>query len=324
MLTLFLAWRFLRPMNIFVVSDAFERPVSTVDIPASFKTLRAEECAACHLREGKILGPFGSKDAPHPVMKLQNSNQICVRCHVVGGKRWDTFYRFPPCGTAAEVQTTQEGNPDVGIAKSTFLIPGNAGEIRVSDIPSLHCVECHMPLVERPLVTGGEVRPVRQHLWRGGHDPGMVKSAIEVKLREDSRSPSKSRHYYILTLTNVGAAHYLPTGTPDRHITVHFRLLDREGKVLKEQRHSLKRTILWRPLIVELRDTRLPYLQPRTYQFDFSGSGRSTPSALEVVVRYHLLDEARRQRIGYKNQEPIFYEVYRQLVPLTKALPGTP
>lgn len=401
-LTLFLAWRFMRPMNIFVVSEAFERPVSTSDIPASFKTLRAEECAgchpefyaewstsmhsrawtdpyfqvdwrfdrsqqicknchtpldrqqedivigfqdrgkwnpilapnpdydpelqhegvtcaACHLREGKILGPFGGKEAPHPVTKLQNGNQICVRCHVVGGKSWDTFYRFPPCGTAAEIQKVREGDPDGGTRKTTLPVPGKTGEIRVSDIPSLHCVECHMPLVERPLVTGGKVRPVRRHLWRGGHDPGMVRDAIEVTLLEDSRSSSKSRHY-ILTLTNTGAAHYLPTGTPDRHLTVHFRILDGEGKVLKEQRHTLKRTILWRPFIVELRDTRLPYLQPRTFRFDYSMNGRSTAAALEVVVRYHLLDEARRRKINYENKEPISYEVYRKTLPLSQTL----
>jgi len=33
---------------------------------------------------------------------------------------------------------------------------------------------------------------------------------------------------------------------------------------------------------------------------------------VEAVVRYHLLDETRRRRIGYENQEPIAYEVFRQ------------
>lgn len=386
-LTLFLVWRFTRPMNIFVVSEAFERPISTAVIPAPLKTLRAEECAgchsefyaewvtsmhsrawtdpyfqidwrfdrsqqicknchtpldrqqvglvlgfrdrakwnpilapnpdydpglqhegvtcaACHLREGKILGPFGDGEAPHPVTRLQNSNQVCLRCHMVGGRRWDTFYRFPPCGTAAEI----------GVAGK-----GKTGEISVSDVPSLRCVECHMPLEERPLTAGGRVRPVRRHLWRGGHDPSMVKSALSVRLTEEP-GPSSERRRYVLTLTNVGAAHYLPTGTPDRHFTVRFRLLDGGGKVLKEERHRLKRTILWRPFIVDLWDTRLPYREPRAYRFDFSGAGRPAPAALEVVVRYHLLDEARRRKIGYENREPISYEVYRKTLPLDRTL----
>lgn len=64
-------------------------------------------CAACHLRDGKILGPYGSVAAPHPVEKIADTNEICIRCHVVSGARWDTFYRFPPCGTAAEIAKTQ-------------------------------------------------------------------------------------------------------------------------------------------------------------------------------------------------------------------------
>jgi hypothetical protein len=33
---------------------------------------------------------------------------------------------------------------------------------------------------------------------------------------------------------------------------------------------------------------------------------------VEAEVRYHLLDEKRRRRIGYRNREPISYEVFRQ------------
>ena len=60
-------------------------------------------CAACHLKNGKILGPFGSVSTAHPVEKLANPNEICFKCHVVGGNRWDTFFRFPPCGTVADI-----------------------------------------------------------------------------------------------------------------------------------------------------------------------------------------------------------------------------
>ena len=141
----------------------------------------------------------------------------------------------------------------------------------------------------------------------------MVKQALEITLKE-APEPASGKRGYILQLTNVGAAHYLPTGTPDRHLTVRFRLFDLEGKVLKEKRHILKRNFLWRPFIVELWDTRLLRWQPRIYRFDFSTI--QEPAGLEVVVRYHLLEEARRQQIGYENEEPISYEVYRQRVPL--------
>jgi hypothetical protein len=172
-----------------------------------------------------------------------------------------------------------------------------------------------MPLVQRPLVEGGPVRPVRRHLWRGGHDPDMVKSGLQVRFEEASGESTDARTF-VLTLTNVGAAHYLPTGTPDRHLTVDLRLLDSEGRVLQEQSHSLKRTVIWRPFIIDLWDTRLPRWQPRSYELSIPANSRHKPVSVEAVVRYHLLDEKRRKRIGYENKTPIAYEVFRQMISL--------
>ena len=389
----FFGWRFLRPMNIFVVDLAFERPVSTAEIPEPLETLRAEECAACHqeifddwsttihsqawtdpyfqvdfvfdgsqqicknchipldrqqehlvlgfrdkekwdpilapnpdfdpvlqhegvtcaachLREGRILGPSGSDAAPHPVRKLESGNEICANCHVVGGERWDAFYRFPPCGTVAEIRATGGAGQDRETAPST----GASGEVALPDLAALGCVECHMPLVEKTASEEGEPRPVRRHLWRGGHDPEMVKSGLAIKLHEEPTDAGKRK--FALTITNVGAAHYLPTGTPDRHLTVNLRLLDGDGDVLDETTHTLKRTIMWRPFIIDLWDTRLPRNQPRTYDIEFSAAGKSAPAAVEAVVRYFLVDEKRRKRIGYEDRDATFYEVYRQHVPL--------
>lgn len=386
-LAVFLGWRFIRPMNIFIVSETFERPVSTAKVPAPLRTLRAEECAechsepyaewrtsihsqawtdpyfqvdwafdryqqicknchipldrqqehlvlgfrdkekwrpilepnpdfdpllqqegvtcaACHLHEGNILGVHGDTQAPHPVKKIDDPNQICVRCHVVEGNRWDTFFRFPPCGTVAEIQSVRQP-------------AGFNDKAAVQNTPELGCVQCHMPAVERPAADGSGVRKVRQHLWRGGHDPEMVKSGLKVRFEEthDQRPDIRT---FTLALTNVGAAHYLPTGTPDRHLSVHLRLLDSNGEIVKEQVHKLKRNIIWRPFIVDLWDTRLPRGQPRSYALEIpvSGKGQAKPAAAEAVVRYHLLDERRRKRIGYENKEPIAYEVFRRQLSL--------
>ncbi len=393
----FIAWRLVRPMNIFVVSEAFERPVSTADLPPSLQTLSAEGCAgchrefyeewstsihsqawtdpyfqvdwefdgkpqicknchipldrqqehkvvgfkdkekwqpilehnpafdaqlqhegvtcvACHLRNGKILGTFGSEEAAHPVEKLANPNEICFKCHIVGGNRWDTFFRFPPCGTVAEIGNTPGATKDSPPAAANdtsgheAVAPGGA---------SPDCIQCHMPLAERPLVAGGQVRTVRKHLWRGGHDPEMVKQGLETALRE-APAPSPGKRSFTLTLTNTGAAHYLPTGTPDRHLTATIRLVDQSGAVLREEDHAMKRSILWRPFIVDLRDTRLPRWQPRVFQFDVDLRRDPTAVAVEAQVRYHLLDEDRRRRIGYENKEPIAYDVFRARIALDR------
>ncbi len=291
-------------------------------------------CAACHYREGKIIGVLGNTNAPHPVQKLEDPNQVCVRCHVVEGDRWDTFFRFPPCGTVAEIESTlaaplekkdlellkllanEEGANRVGrisnkVPGTRFGIPatGKTGEVTASDTRALGCVQCHMPVMARPLVEGGVVRQTRQHLWRGGHDPKMVKQALSVNFSE-RRQSGEDKRYFILTLANTGAAHYLPTGTPDRHLTIHLQALDQSGNILKEQHHTLKRTVMWRPFIVDLPDTRLPRWQPRQYELVIPGNSRAVK--VEATIRFHLLDESRRKRINYQNTTPINYEVFRK------------
>ena len=119
------------------------------------------------------------------------------------------------------------------------------------------------------------------------------------------------------TLTNTGADHYVPTGTPDRHLTLEFTLLGPDGSVLEYERQTLKRTIMWRPFIVDLWDTRLPAGESRMYEFEFRTDVSPAPAALSVVVRYHLLDEARRERIGYDNREPISHVVHEQQIPIS-------
>jgi hypothetical protein len=413
----FFVWRFIRPMNIFIVDDRFAWPVDTSATPAILGKLSAKECAACHqdfydewqttihskawtdpyfqtdwnfdsrqhvcrlchtpldrqqphkvlayrdsdkwdpvlennpdfdsglqhegvtcaachYRDGKIVGVIGNTNAPHPVKKLDDPNQVCVRCHIVEGERWDTFFRFPPCGTVAEIKSSEsplaeknnstllralqplKKDPDIFAQMSkiqSLAVQGKSGENVISNTASLGCVQCHMPVVKRALVKGGEVRQTRHHYWRGGHDPEMVKKALSVKFSEQD-TQNKGKRRFALTLANTGAAHYVPTGTPDRHLTVQLRVLDKNNNVLNENNETIKRTVMWRPFIVDLKDTRLPRWQPRTYQIELSDPDKAV--SVEAVVRYHLLDEKRRKRINYKNKTPIAYDVFRQKIEL--------
>jgi hypothetical protein len=391
-LSAFLAWRFLRPMNIFVVSAAFERPIPVKALPAGLDRQSAKTCGrchteiynewatamhsrawtdpyfqadwkfdgaqqicknchtplqdqqeylvmgfrdkekwdpilepnpkfdaslqhegvtcdVCHLRDGKILGPYARTSAPHAVAKMGNSNQVCIRCHVVQGDRWDTFFRFPPCGTVAEIEAGRG------------RWPSRSGEVTVKNPASLGCVECHMPAVTRPLVPGGPARATRAHLWRGGHDPEMVRQGLDVQFTRRT-GPGGKGATFVLRLENTGAGHYLPTGTPDRYLSVALRLLGENGKVLKEEQGVLRRMVMWRPFIVDLRDTRLAPHEPRTFTLAYSASRYPGASAVEAVVQYHLVDEARRRRINYRNPEPIEFEIYRMRLPLDSAKAG--
>jgi len=383
LLAVFLGWRFLRPMSIFVVSAAFERPIESGGISPALGNLHAAECggchqeeyrewsttihrrawtdayyqvdwafdgrqqvcknchipldrqqedrvlgfrdsdklqpvlarnpdfdaalqqegvtcAGCHLRDGKILGPRGSESAPHPTGKFADPNEMCLRCHVVQGKRWDTFYRMPPCGTTAEIAAGQ-GRP-----------AGSSGEYRVRDLAELGCVQCHMPVRE-----GTESHAARRHLWRGGHDPAMVRSALTASLSESL--DAGGGRVAELVLANTGAAHFLPTGTPDRHLTVRFRALDAGGLVIGEKTDTLERTVMWRPFIVDLWDTRLPRGAPRHYRLALPSNART----VEAQVRYHLLAESRRKRIRYAPDEPISFVIFDKRLDIQSPAEGS-
>ncbi|MCL7971970.1 MAG: hypothetical protein M8866_07785, partial [marine benthic group bacterium] len=100
------------------------------------------------------------------------------------------------------------------------------------------CQTCHMP--------------DRRHLWRGIHDPDMVRSGITVRwVRSDGEAG--------LLITNTGTGHRFPTyATPDVRVRVEF--LDGEGQPVdgSSVEHSIARRIAFQAgAWVELSDTRL-------------------------------------------------------------------
>ena len=249
-------------------------------------------CVVCHLRSGVLVGPYRNVEAPHPARfepKMVDGFSICRKCHVVSGKRWDTFFRIPPCGTVSEIKKGQAS--------------------------SINCTGCHMPDISRKAVEGGKRRIGSYHTWRGGHDRETVKNALQANLQVFRKANNRQAH---LEVTNIGADHFLPTGTPDRHLTILFVLHDAAGNVVKEKSFTLKRTIIWRPFIIDLWDTRLEKNIPREFVFSWKKDELPDNSTLAVTVRYHLLDEKRRKRIGYQNSTPISYPVFQQSVPLAQ------
>lgn len=240
-------------------------------------------CAVCHVKNGKIEGPFGSKISPHPSVQnpaFTTQGEVCKRCHLVKGDSWDTFlYQEGPCGTYEDL--TEE------------MIAGKREDVG--------CYTCHMPAVKRPLFPGGEPREGRAHLWRGGHDPDMVKSALKITFEQDANSG------YRFTLLNQGAGHRLPTGAPMRYLKVTLRAYDKEGKVLKEETHELRRNVIWRPFIVDLRDDRLEPGKPRTYLFEPDNPNLARVSA---SLSYHLMPEEEKKMIGAPQTERVSYNLY--------------
>jgi hypothetical protein len=257
-------------------------------------------CAACHVRDGVILGPFDDAVAPHPTKAdpTFRTTQLCYRCHsVVGGPA--QFYNGGPCGTYPEYES------GYWMKERDYI-----------------CQTCHMPEIERPVATGGPIRKGRQHLWRGGHDPAMVKQAVDIKVVAEPAEPKPGDRVHVtLTLINAGAGHKLPTGDPDRHFTVEFAVEDQGRKVLESRQETMGRWILWQPVIIELHDNRLMPLASRDYTFEYQLPKDVTGLTLITKVRYHIQTERQHQMLidkyGLTAPDPYFFTVYESAVPLT-------
>lgn len=86
-LVIFLAYRMIRPINIFVVSEEFERPISVTNSPSGLGSLRATECGECHpeiyeewsesMHAMAWIDPYFQVD-----FAFDGSQQICLNCHI--------------------------------------------------------------------------------------------------------------------------------------------------------------------------------------------------------------------------------------------------
>jgi hypothetical protein len=257
-------------------------------------------CAVCHVRDGMIYGPFEDSAAPHPTKFDPNFRtvQVCYRCHnVVSGPA--QLYRVGPCGTYAEY----EGK--YFMQERGFI-----------------CQSCHMPEIDRPAAANGPIRRGRQHLWRGGHDPDMIRRAVAVHVKTDAAAPKPGDRVGVtLTVINAGAGHKIPTGDPDRHFTIEFSVVDRQGRVLDQQISTMGRWILWQPAIVELYDNRLLPLASREYSFTYRMPQQGEGLILKTKVTYHILTDGQhemlRTKYGLTGTDPYRFVIYDREFPLS-------
>ena len=189
-------------------------------------------CAACHVRGWERFGPpkrDGSLASSVPRDQLPHN----------GVTRTQAFLRSEFCQGCHQF-------PEDGFALNGKLLENTYEEWRASPYAreGVQCQDCHMP--------------DRRHLWRGIHDPEMVKRAVTIDLKT-----SKPRYRpgetirAVLTVTNTGAGHSFPTYLTPK-VFVRMELVDAQGQPVPE---SLEEAVIGREATLdlsrELYDTRL-------------------------------------------------------------------
>ncbi|MBW2416043.1 MAG: hypothetical protein JRG76_16205 [Deltaproteobacteria bacterium] len=154
-------------------------------------------CAGCHVRSHRFFGPPRRDDAPTPpdppphggfeTRPEYHESRFCAECH--------QFFDDPGPTSADGAG----GSKPIQNTYFEWLASPQAAEGR-------QCQDCHMP--------------DRRHLWRGIHDPEMVRAAVDVDLLADDLGGETLRASLLLTSRDVG--HAFPTYvTPRVFVSIH-------------------------------------------------------------------------------------------------------
>ena len=200
-------------------------------------------CAVCHLRDGIIYGPRhpAATNGAHKSAqnKLFSGSEFCAACHQL-----DSGYKLggkPLMNTVAE--WTKSGYAEKNVT----------------------CQGCHMP--------GG------RHLFKGIHDPAMVKSGIDIVAKRLGGDRLRGAR---LKITNSAVGHMFPTYVTPA-VEIRGSLVDSSGvKITK----SIKKAVIGRrvelDLSRELFDTRIA--PGESFSFDYDPERRPGAKAILLEV----------------------------------------
>lgn len=228
-------------------------------------------CATCHVRDGAIQGPYGDTNAPHATAKDESllDERVCTSCHQAEA-------RYPTQNLQCFFGTGREW------AASSYAERGET------------CQSCHMPVVERKVAEHFDVpvRKTRRHWFGGSLIPKKPEFAEELApLREvygsgvtlellaagEDAPPEAPRPPALesapevigcggeqpctalrVRVRNDRAGHYMPSGDPERHITVLVEARGEGGEVLARSWDLIGSRYKWWPEIELVEDTRIP------------------------------------------------------------------
>lgn len=164
---------------------------------------RGLACAGCHVRAHERFGPprrAGSLQSPAPRETLPHD----------GATRTAAFLRSEFCRDCHQFTTG-------GLALNGTLLQNTYNEWKASRFgrAGVHCQDCHMP--------------DRRHLWRGIHDPEMVRSGLTVSVSPETPRAGPGQTVSVtLRVQSTRVGHAFPTYVTPR-VLVRAELLDPAG-----------------------------------------------------------------------------------------------
>ena len=251
-------------------------------------------CASCHVRNKAIIGPTGTKKAPHKTIKdkVFLSEKLCISCHNA------VAVVTPTLACSFETGDEWRAGPYFG---------------------EKNCISCHMEELNRAVVPGYPERLSHRHYFAGSGIPKLDTIATKgleglafhpTKLKKSYAS--NDNVIYSLSLKNEFAGHKLPTGDPERFYQIIFELKDENGKIITTKTKKIGEEWQWHPTVKKLSDNNLLPNEDRIFSFNYSikNKGKYTLSA---KVDKHRLNKKNADYNKLPKRYPLFINVFDEV-----------
>ncbi len=186
---------------------------------------RRENCIRCHTP--RPVAETGLGMVPIERRHDLESGNTCMSCHAKAGYDYASFRGGSECkvafdervGTVEACATCHRiaGTPELWEHAARGKLAGN------------RCVDCHMPLIERPVAVGMPPRPVRAHVFPASRSEDQLRRAYSYDVRIEGDEA-------VVTLANVGAGHNFPTATIQRAVESLVVVRDAQGQEVARDR----------------------------------------------------------------------------------------
>ena len=260
-------------------------------------------CAVCHVRDGVVIGTRGNlAEAPHKIKKDSHflSIEFCLSCHNITDVLTPTLV----CSFQSGDEWAEGPYPD----------------------SERDCISCHMPLIYRPLASGGAARQTRRHTWIGSAIPKFAggdnivdgyKSGLDIEIQSSPEKLAAGDSAFItVSITNQRAGHYIPTGDPEYFLTIDLRIVDEHENTIKDTTFRIGQEWEWWPEARKLSDNRLKPLEERHYFFVLKLPVDPQILNLEVKTTMHRMTMENARVMRLLGKYPIEAVIYKQIVPI--------
>lgn len=145
------------------------------------------------------------------------------------------------------------------------------------------CVDCHMPMVTRPVATGEAPRRVRSHVFPGSRSEKQLRRAYSYEASVDGNE-------VVVRVTNRGAGHNFPTELKQRSVESLVVVRDRDGKEVSRSR-MVFRDPYKRPYGLQLPiNTQIPAGESRQHRVPLKVANGTVDCELHYKLYYPIED----------------------------------